>query len=449
MRELDKYREAITNRPQKYREVDVMAEKEDRLWMEFCGETRRGAGYSAKTEYYVRVSGEKTGFVYTQDGEEEPLEVFEKAYQNGLSAQSGETQPFGGPWNEPLKEEEAQHLEASVLEKRGSSLAEEIQNAVEELEELRIQLTERIRTQGVVNSKGLDVTFSNRLYQVEAFPIFKNESGDFSGIRLSFKRFDDITAGSVIEELRRTLMNRAPQISLAGGVYPAVLDRRVVKNIMTTAWQIFSGVRYESGATMLGGKLGEKVGSEHLWITDFPQCVHTGLASAFDCEGTRTETAGLIRGGILTGLLDNLTSGKKSGRTPRGNAGRKVLLSGNIHTEIQITPRNVCILPGEKSLEELLDTLKDGLYITDSYDEFHSINIGSGEYAIPCNAVVIKDGKRVGAANAITMNGNLSDLFEKIEAVGNDVYMELFDMLEGYCYGGPSLLVSALNVSGN
>lgn len=448
MRELEKYREAIANRPQKYREVDVMAEKEDRLRMEFLGETRKGAGYSVKTEYYVRVTGEKTGFVYTQDGEEEPLEVFEKAYQNSQYAQEGEIQPFGAGRKEPLKEE-LQHLEAAVMEKRGRALAGEIENAVEELEELRIELTERIRTQGVVNSRGLDVTFANRLYQIEVFPIFKNESGDCAGLRFSFPEFEDITADGVIEELKRMLKNRAPQILLTGGVYPAVLDRRVVKNIMTTAWQIFSGVRYESGATMLAGKLGKKVGSKQLSVTDFPQCGYTGFASAFDCEGTRTETVELIQEGVLTGLLDHLASGAKSGRKPKGSAGRKALFSGNIHTEIQITPRNICILPGEKSLEELLDTLKDGLYITDSYDEFHSINIGSGEYAIPCNAMVIKDGKRVGTANAITMNGSLSDLFENIEAVGNDVYVELFEMLEGYCYGGPSILVSALNVSGN
>ena len=58
----------------------------------------------------------------------------------------------------------------------------------------------------------------------------------------------------------------------------------------------------------------------------------------------------------------------------------------------------------------MLKDMGDGVYITESYDIFHSINIGSGDFAIPCRGIVIKDGKPHHSVTALTICGNLINL---------------------------------------
>jgi PmbA protein len=92
----------------------------------------------------------------------------------------------------------------------------------------------------------------------------------------------------------------------------------------------------------------------------------------------------------------------------------------------------------------MIQTMDTGIYLTYSLDVFHSINIASGEFSIPCGGVVYKDGKPVGIADQLTIAGNLRDLLKDIRAVGNDLTLEEFMFYHNYSYGGPSLLVDQL-----
>lgn len=89
----------------------------------------------------------------------------------------------------------------------------------------------------------------------------------------------------------------------------------------------------------------------------------------------------------------------------------------------------------------------DGVYITESYDIFHSINIGSGDFAIPCRGIVIKDGKPHHSVTALTICGNLVSLFKNVEETGNDLLIDEF-LLKSYCVGSPSIRIRKLQVNG-
>ena len=58
-----------------------------------------------------------------------------------------------------------------------------------------------------------------------------------------------------------------------------VLDQSVGINIMMTAWQLFSGMKYCDGSTALKGRLGEYIGSSAFSIVDMPFHKYTDITS--------------------------------------------------------------------------------------------------------------------------------------------------------------------------
>ena len=98
-------------------------------------------------------------------------------------------------------------------------------------------------------------------------------------------------------------------------------------------------------------------------------------------------------------------------------------------------------------MDDMLQQMGNGIYLTYSLDVFHSINIASGEFSIPCGGILYQDGKPVGTADQLTIAGNLRDLFRDVLAVGNDLTLEEFMFYHNYSYGGPSLLVKELSFS--
>jgi len=249
------------------------------------------------------------------------------------------------------------------------------------------------------------------------------------------------------ERIAASLRNQYGATELRSGVYPVLLDSTVVTNIMMTAWQMFSGMKYNNGSSALSGKLGETIGSSALSITDSPSHELTGYHYEFDCEGTPSERQRLVENGKLVGLMHNIISAYKLDTSSTGNAGRYALLSGSIPTDIIITPKIFYIEPGENSLEVMEKEIDDGVYITHSYDVFHSINIGSGSFSIPCRGTVIKNGKPDHNVTGLTINGRLTDLFARVKAAGNDLYIEEF-LRKSYCVGAPSILVERLQING-
>ena len=195
------------------------------------------------------------------------------------------------------------------------------------------------------------------------------------------------------------------------------------------------------------GRMGKKAASELLSICDAPAAAGCGYGRALDSEGVWTREHRLLTDGVVTGRLHNLASAAFFGEEPTGNAGRAEGFFSGLPTGETAIP-NVCyICPGTMGEEEMLSRLGDGVWITETYDPFHSIRIGNGDFAIPCNGVRIVDGKPAGVLNSLTVTGNLAGLLQEVEAVGDTVAFQRF-YTGLYYLGGPELLVGRLQVNG-
>ena len=95
---------------------------------------------------------------------------------------------------------------------------------------------------------------------------------------------------------------------------------------------------------------------------------------------------------------------------------------------------NLYIAPGNKSKDELIASVDEGVLIT-SLSGLHSgANTVSGDFSVAATGFHIKDGKIASPVKQMTIAGNYFDYMKNIEMVGSDLKF----MPGGY--GSPSLL---------
>ncbi|NLM11282.1 MAG: TldD/PmbA family protein [Clostridiaceae bacterium] len=451
---LENYKRAINNLPEHITEAEVNAEQKISVLIGVsCGQIVK-TDVSDVTSVYVRASGDKTGYAYTEDLSEDPNKVILKAYNNGIVSDSYKRDILNSPetaynsLNAAKCAGTANIINFSDIVAKAMLLENLVRSAVPSINTAFANIRVDTFSSRVINSKGVDVYFTrNVVYaQVKVTAEILGDSVD-AACSVSASSIEEIDPDSLVSQINNILRNKIKPGNFQPGEYPVILSHNVGVNIMMTAWQLFSGIKYFDGSTVLKGRLGEYIGSSALSIIDTPFHSGTGYCFPFDCEGTPGKETILVDKGKFTGLMHNLSSSSHLNAQPSGNAGRVALLTGNVPTDVIVTPKICFIQPGVRSVEEMLKDMGDGVYITESYDIFHSINIGSGDFAIPCRGIVIKDGKPHHSVTALTICGNLINLFNNIEETGNDLLIDEF-LLRSYCVGSPSIRLSKLQVNG-
>jgi PmbA protein len=163
------------------------------------------------------------------------------------------------------------------------------------------------------------------------------------------------------------------------------------------------------------GKIGEKVASENLTIHDdglFPGGLRTW---AFDGEGVPHQKTAVIEKGVLRSFLYDSYSAEKEGKESTGNAGR----AGYLSTP-SIETTNFRILPGDKTGDEMLSEVDDGLIIY-YLQGAHSSNPVSGEFSVVATpAWKIKKGEITHCSRGVMLAGNIFEVLKNVSLVGNN-----------------------------
>ena len=161
--------------------------------------------------------------------------------------------------------------------------------------------------------------------------------------------------------------------------------------------------------------IGEKVASEQVTIYDdglFPGGLRTWV---FDGEGVPQQKTPLIEKGILKGFLYDNYAAKKENLESTGNASR----AGYLSTP-SIDATNFHITPGNKTPEELIREVDDGLIIY-YLQGAHSSNPISGEFSVVATpAWKIKKGEIAHATRGVMLAGNIFEAFKNVSIVANN-----------------------------
>ena len=251
-----------------------------------------------------------------------------------------------------------------------------------------------------------------------------NQTGSFSMISLGYdfskveKKFIE-TINDVKAKIRAT--------SYKTNKYNVIIKNEQVFKILNRYKDMYDTEQIRNNLSPLTKDYGKQVFSNKITIVEDP--LNTSLVGTriFDIEGNITYYKELIKEGkFITKLYDNKNAIIENTKTTGTSGG----------------VRNMYIVPGSDSYEDLIKKMNNGIII-DSLEGLHAgANIITGELSLQGTGYEVKDGKINKALKLIIMQTTLKELFNNVISVGNDI--EMFSVTGG----SPSILFYDITIVG-
>ena len=203
------------------------------------------------------------------------------------------------------------------------------------------------------------------------------------------------------------------------------------------------------GSSAFSGRIGERVAAPGVTVIDDGTIPLRRGSLNVDDEGNPTQRTVLIEDGILTGYMQDMMNARLMGMQPTGNARRE----SYAHLTM---PRmtNTLMLGGDKNPQEIIASVKNGLYAVNFGGG--QVDITSGKFVFSAaEAYMIEDGRITYPVKGATLIGNGPDALTRVSMIGNDMEM---DSGVGTCgkegqsvpvgVGQPTLRIDGLTVGG-
>jgi len=133
--------------------------------------------------------------------------------------------------------------------------------------------------------------------------------------------------------------------------------------------------------------IGTRIGSDVVTVVDDPTVAHSYGYYAFDDEGVKARRRYLYKNGLINEFLHNRESAAKIGTRSNGSS-----RSMSYQTEPIVRMANTFVLPGELSEEELVEDVKQGIYIK-SFTEWNIDDKRFNQRYVGSEAYVIEKGE--------------------------------------------------------
>lgn len=405
------------------------------------------------------VSGEKTGFGYTNDL------AFDKIRRAALSAAAIAASPTtakvidlkaSAPTRSVYRVRQASHrmpLESKIgLVKDAYAACQKSSRAVKKV---KAALQDSIQYVMIANSDGLLVTDARPLVKLTCVAIaqkgrlreygFSGGGGRvgleyFSG-EMTPRRIGTDAAGEALGllEARPAPAGEMPVVLSPG--HAGVLIHEAVGHLLEADFN-------RKKTSVFWDKFGRKIGSELITIYDDPTIPAFRGSYDFDDEGTRPRKTLLVEKGVIRGLLQDRLSAGLMKMPLTGHARRQDF------SDIPI-PRmaNTYIDKGEADPADIIRSVKKGFYA----DKFQGGQVeDSGKFTFSVSSgFLIENGKLTAPVKQATLIGSNVDILNKIVMVGRDL---TFGLQTGTCSkegqdvpvtdGCPTLKIAAMTVGG-
>ena len=272
------------------------------------------------------------------------------------------------------------------------------------------------------------------------------ESRDAKGSACSTgTRLEDFTDDAGVEAARNAIA-AIGGARVPSGRYTVIFGRQPVADLLNNI--VIPSCRagsFYAGNTPFLGKLGRSVASPKLTIYDHGAMPRMMGSKGITCEGLPTGRTDLVTQGVLTGCLSCWYDTQRLLHHPE--LGTKLGATGAI-AEAALVPRNGfrfgsgggrqfdsppsvaasnVVLEGTEpvSLDELLRTVKDGLYVGRIWYTYPINGLSAGDFTctVVGDSYIIRDGRIAEPlrANTIRINDNIATFLNNVAGVTNDV----------------------------
>ncbi len=405
------------------------------------------------------ISGEKTGFAYTDDIRLENL--LEAAHSARAIASRGQDRqirigdgtavaPLYAPSNPLVSLDAGQKID---LLKRADATA---RNADSRVKQVNVNLVAAYDVVLVVNSEGLLSADVRPLVRMSTSVIVeqdgRREQGYAGGgARTTLDYFiDESRAEQYAREAVRQALVNLEAVAAPAGAMPVVLGPGWPGVLLHEAvGHGLEGDFNRKGASAFAGRIGERVASKLCSVVDDGTLPGRRGSLSIDDEGTPSENTVLIENGILKGYMQDKMNAGLMGQAPTGNGRRE----SYAHLPM---PRmtNTYMLAGGHKPEEIIASVEKGLYAVNFGGG--QVDITSGKFVFSLNeAYLIENGKVTAPVKGATLIGNGPEVMTRISMVGDDLAL---DSGIGVCgkegqsvpvgVGQPTLKVDEITVGG-
>ncbi|NMB08266.1 MAG: TldD/PmbA family protein [Tissierellia bacterium] len=429
----------------KFEDMEIYIEKTKTIEMSvFNGELDKYNISDTQGMSFRGIHNDKMGYSYTEKVDESSIDMLvNEAYENGkyIDALEKETIFSGSDKYEEMdnfnKELKSTPLEDKIeffksLEKEALSLDSRI------VAVSYCMYNEVENSKYLINTKGLNLEDNTNLAYAYLVVVARDGEDTKTGISYVISRdFKDFDYRKMAKEAVDEALSLLGAKPIKSNEYPVVFRNDAFASILGAFSSIFHAENVQKGLSLLKDKIGEEIANKNFTLVDNPFSSEGFNSSTFDDEGTATKYKKIIDKGTLNTYLYNWKSATKDGVESTGNGFRN-----SYKSSVSTSATNLYVEKGDKSLDEILETVDSGVYITDLQGLHSGLNPVSGDYSLSAHGYEIENGKIKRPINQITIAGNFFETLMDIEEIGNDLRFSTNGV------GSPAIKVKKLAVSG-
>lgn len=215
-----------------------------------------------------------------------------------------------------------------------------------------------------------------------------------------------------IETGRRTVqMLGARQVATVKA--PVIFEAPIAAQVLGVLFAAINGETVRKRASYLIDQLGQQIASDRVTVIDDGTMPRKLGSQTVDDEGIPVKKKVLVDRGILTQYLYDVRGARLSKTQPTGNARRSF---GSLPA---VSPMNLHVAPGTDSREALIDSVKNGLFVTMIMGS--GVNLVTGDVSWGAMGLWIENGELAYPVEGITIAGNLKNLWNSIDGVADDL----------------------------
>ena len=270
------------------------------------------------------------------------------------------------------------------------------------------------------------------------------------GGRFGLAYFDDAQISKYVDEaVHAALTNLEARPAPAGEMtvvlgpgWPGILLHEAIGHGL-------EGDFNRKGSSAFSGRVGQRVAARGVTVLDDGTIADRRGSLNVDDEGNTSQRTVLIEDGILKGYLQDAMNARLMGVASTGNGRRE----SYAHVPM---PRmtNTYMLGGDKDPQEIVRSIKKGLYATNFGGG--QVDITSGKFVFSASeAYWVENGRILYPVKGATIVGNGPDALTRVSMIGNDMKL---DSGVGTCgkdgqsvpvgVGQPTLRIDGLTVGG-
>ncbi len=260
---------------------------------------------------------------------------------------------------------------------------------------------------------------------------------------------DDVLRNIAAAGVREALINLDARPAPAGQMtvvlgagWPGILLHEAIGHSL-------EGDFNRKGSSVFSGRIGERIAADDVTVVDDGTMQDRRGSLNIDDEGNPSQRNVLIENGILKGYMQDTLNARLMKTAVTGNARRES------YAHIPM-PRmtNTYMLGGKRSKEEIVGSIKRGLYAVNFGGG--QVDTTSGKFVFSASeAYMVENGKILYPVVGATLIGNGIESLKHITMIGNDMQL---DSGVGVCgkegqsvpvgVGQPTLMIEGLTVGG-